>query len=137
MRYVGILLTFAIAALIATLTTIVMFVESPEQNKPIPVVLIDSPLFTAGETIGAVTDCFPQGFVPPSVFACYAEVLTILKVRSDGWLETQDERGNLWMINADRIYGFQRSPRGQVPVEPLPPAPPASNPETTPLIRHA
>ena len=95
------------------------------------VVIRESPLFTAGETIGAVTDCVPQGIVPPTMFACYAEILKVVVVRSDGWLEVQDERGNVWIINAARIYGFQRSPRAVAP-EPVFEVPVPH--ETSPLI---
>lgn len=68
----------------------------------------EPPMFLAGQEIGVVWDCLPQAVSPQP---CYAEVLRVLHVRSDGWLVVVDDGGEEWTVRQDRMIGFQRDPK--------------------------
>ena len=38
---------------------------------------------------------------------CFAEQVTVLAVRSDGWIAVTDEDGGRWTINSSRIYAVK------------------------------
>jgi len=64
------------------------------------------PLFTAGQTVGAILECTVDG--------CAAEQFTVREVRNDGWLLVRDRKGVEWFVNTARIYAFEATAGTQV-----------------------
>ena len=65
-----------------------------------------SPLFVTGQTYAFVWDCFPNPPLP-----CFAEALTVLTVRPDGWVEVYDPMEHAhWTVNPIRAIAIQPMP---------------------------
>lgn len=56
------------------------------------------PLFIVGRTY----------LVMPTILA--GELLTVTRVRVDGWVETTDEDGEAWMLNPAQVYAMKLMP---------------------------
>lgn len=67
-------------------------------------------MFKVGAVIGVVWDCLPAFTVPPGGSPCYGEVLQVLALRANGWLDVLDEAGDTWTVNPLRMIGWQPAP---------------------------
>lgn len=82
---------------------------------------IEAPVLQPGQTYTVIFLCLP--IVPP----CYAEYVTVTKIRQGGWIEGVNHTGETWIYNRDQILAVQ--PRQVAPAQhpqEIPAAPPTS-----------
>ena len=78
------------------------------------------PLFIVGRTYLVIPDCLPMYLVQMAesmpmfrgvgLNPCYAERLTVVSVRPDGWVQMVEDDGDAWTINPARVYAVQLQP---------------------------
>jgi len=105
--------TLVLACVLVGAASLALMRAPISQAAPAP------PLFEKGGVYDVVVDCIPTwiarwisatqaGGAPLN--PCFVEQITVVEVRSDGWLQTKDDNGTEWIINPARIYAVAKKP---------------------------